>query len=538
VAVDGSGNVYIADEGDNAIKEWSASTQQVTTLVSSGLNWPYGVAVDVSGNVYIADTYNSAIKEWSPATQHVTTLASGPVDWPYGLAGPRGVAVDGSGNVYIADTGNEKIKEWSASTQQVATLVSSGLAYSEGVAVDGSGNVYIADGGYNGIEEIPYAFVGPASLAEPGSAGSDSLLPVLPSTISLAGIFAPTSDQSWLTIGTIANGVVSFSFTANTSNSDRVAHITVLGQQIAITQDFTSAEFSDVPPSATFFDAANLMFLAGVTTGCVQSNSPQTREYCPNDNVTRQEMAAFIVRAVTGTVNPAIYNTTPYFSDVPASNSFFPHIQKLIELGITTGCSQNPPMFCPTDTIPRWEMAMFMIRARLMLYGASFTPESSTPYFTDVPTNVEGNGQPFPFIQRSFEEHITNGCGGTLYCPDTLVTRGQMASFIMRGLFNQTMAIGPTAPYLTGASPNAVAATVGSRITVTITGVNTSFQSGNTVTVPSGMLTVSNVVVNSATSITATLTVNGAAVAGPQALVVTSGGQNLTLPLAIKVGIY
>jgi hypothetical protein len=52
------------------------------------------------------------------------------------------------------------------------------------------------------------------------------------------------------------------------------------------------------------------------------------------------------------------------------------------------------------------------------------------------------------------------------------------------------------------------------------------------------MLTVSNVVVNSATSITATLTVNGAAVAGPQALVVTSGGQNLTLPLAIKVGIY
>jgi hypothetical protein len=51
------------------------------------------------------------------------------------------------------------------------------------------------------------------------------------------------------------------------------------------------------------------------------------------------------------------------------------------------------------------------------------------------------------------------------------------------------------------------------------------------------MLTVSNVVVNSATSITATLTMNSAT-AGPQALVVTSGGQNLTLPLAIKVGTY
>jgi DNA-binding beta-propeller fold protein YncE len=92
---------------NNAIKEWSASTQQVTTLVSSGLN-PTGVAVDGSGNVYIADTLNNAIKEWSASTQQVTTLVSS------GLNSPYGVAVDGSGNVYIADTFNNAIKEWSA----------------------------------------------------------------------------------------------------------------------------------------------------------------------------------------------------------------------------------------------------------------------------------------------------------------------------------------------------------------------------------------------------------------------------------------
>jgi hypothetical protein len=299
----------------------------------------------------------------------------------------------------------------------------------------------------------------------------------------------------------------------------------------------TSAQFSDVPSSATYYDAANLMFDYGVTTGCEQSSDPATRLYCPDNTVTRQEMAAFIVRAVTGRTNPALYNPTPYFNDVPPAASFFPHIQKLVELGITSGCSQNPPLFCPTDTIPRWEMAVFMIRARLTLYGAAFS-FTATPYFTDVPTDVEGNGQPFPFIQRSYDEHITNGCGGTLYCPDELVTRGQMASFIMRGLFNQTMAISPTAPYLTAVSPNALAATLGSQIRVTITGVNTGFQTGDTVTVPSGMLDVSNVAANSATSISATLTVNGTAVAGPQALVVTSGGQNLTLPLAIRVGMY
>ncbi len=229
--------------------------------------------------------------------------------------------------------------------------------------------------------------------------------------------------------------------------------------------------------------------------------------FCPNDNVTREEMAAFIVRAVTGTTTPAIYNPTPYFTDVPTTNPFFPHIQKMKELGITTGCGTG--LFCPTDTIPRWEMAIFMVRARLALYGATFTT-ATTPYFADVPTNVEGNGVPFPFIQRSYEEHITNGCGTNplIYCPDELVTRGQMASFIMRGLFNETTILGPTAPQVTGVSPNTMASTLGTQITVTITGVNTNFQTGDTVTVPSGMLDVSNVVVNSATSITATLTAN------------------------------
>jgi hypothetical protein len=302
----------------------------------------------------------------------------------------------------------------------------------------------------------------------------------------------------------------------------------------------TTAQFNDVPPGATYFDAANLMFQEGVTTGCVQSNSPQTREYCPDDNVTRQEMAAFIVRAVTGSVTPAIYNTTPYFNDVTvANNNFFPHIQKMMDLGITTGCSQNPPLFCPTDTIPRWEMAMFMIRARLTLYGASFSA-SSTPYFTDVPANVEGNGMPFPYVQRAYEEAVTHGCGSNplVFCPDELVTRGQMASFIMRALFNETTILGPSGPYLAAVTPDAVAASAGNQIAVTITGANTSFQTGDTVTAPSGMLGVSNVVVNSATSITATLTVNANAVAGPQALVVTTGGQNLTLPLAIQVGTY
>src|ERR1022692_284637 len=75
IAVDTGGNVYIADSGNNAIKKWSVADNAfpgwtvaksvVASLVTSGLNSPWGVAVDAAGNVYIADTYNSAVKKYT-----------------------------------------------------------------------------------------------------------------------------------------------------------------------------------------------------------------------------------------------------------------------------------------------------------------------------------------------------------------------------------------------------------------------------------------------------------------------------------------
>jgi uncharacterized repeat protein (TIGR03803 family) len=139
LAVDGAGNVYIADQYNQAIKKWTATNNSVTTLVSSGLNFPFGVAVDPADNVYIADAGNNAIKEWTAANSNVTTLVSS------GLSNPTGVAVDGAGNVYIADRENNLVKEWMAASNTITTLVSSGLSYPASVSVDNAGNVYIAD---------------------------------------------------------------------------------------------------------------------------------------------------------------------------------------------------------------------------------------------------------------------------------------------------------------------------------------------------------------------------------------------------------
>ena len=243
VALDAVGNVYIADTGNSAIEEWTAANNAFSTLVAlgMGLNQPGGVAVDAAGNVYIADTGNNAIEEWTAANSNLTTLVSA------GLSSPSGVAVDGGGNVYIADAGNSAIKEWAVASNTLTTLVSAGLSFPTGVAVDGTGNLYIADAGNGIIEELPRAFVDPTPRSETAGAGSDELPVVLPVTVNLRAPFAPTSDQAWLTITGITNGVVSFAFTANTGSTPRMGHITLLGQPITITQTTLAT-----PPVAGF----------------------------------------------------------------------------------------------------------------------------------------------------------------------------------------------------------------------------------------------------------------------------------------------
>ncbi len=112
VAVDGAGNVYIADTVNNAIEEWTAASQSVTTLLATNLYYPHGVAVDSAGNVYIADTYHDAIKELPHAfvdpTAKAETAVAGtdtlPVVLPAtaNLTGPFAPASDSTNWLTIA----------------------------------------------------------------------------------------------------------------------------------------------------------------------------------------------------------------------------------------------------------------------------------------------------------------------------------------------------------------------------------------------------------------------------------------------------
>ena len=200
VAVDGHGNVYIADLNNSKIRKLTPAGA-ISTIAGDGnycqartgtcgdgpnataaqLSLPTGVAVDGDGNVYIADLDTNKIRKVTPAGA-ISTIAGngtrcavetsscgdGPVATAAQLSDPTGVAVDGAGNVYIADTGNHKIRKVTPSGS-ISTIAGDGnlcaaascgdggdglaaqlggpgflLAWL-GVAVDGDGNVYIAD---------------------------------------------------------------------------------------------------------------------------------------------------------------------------------------------------------------------------------------------------------------------------------------------------------------------------------------------------------------------------------------------------------
>ena len=178
-------------------------------------------------------------------------------------------------------------------------------------------------------------------------------------------------------------------------------------------------------PGGTFTDdsgsvhEANIEAIAAaeITRGC---NPPANDHYCPELPVTRGEMAAFLSRAL-----PLPTTTTDFFGDDDGT-IFEANINQVAVAGIVRGC--NPPVntaYCPNRPITRAEMATMLTRA--FAY-----PASSNNWFTDDGTSIHE-----PAIDSIAEAGVTLGCNppdNTRFCPDDSVTRGQMASFLVRAL--------------------------------------------------------------------------------------------------------
>ncbi len=179
IAVDSSGNIYVADVTNNRIRKITAGSGIITTVCGTGtfaytgdeglakfagLNSPEGIAVDAAGNLYIADTNNDCIRKVSASTGNISTVAKAAK-----LNNPTALAVDTSGNLFIADWGNNRIRKISAADGITTTIAGNGTAgYAGdrgpagesqlnspfGIALDAAGNLYIADAGNNCVRKV------------------------------------------------------------------------------------------------------------------------------------------------------------------------------------------------------------------------------------------------------------------------------------------------------------------------------------------------------------------------------------------------
>jgi hypothetical protein len=181
----------------------------------------------------------------------------------------------------------------------------------------------------------------------------------------------------------------------------------------------TSQIFADVPASHPWIDYIFLLNRFAITVGCRET----PLAYCPGETTTQAQMAAFLIRALMG--ENFAYPATPYFSDMPASNSLFRYVQKMRELGIHNGCSAT--QYCPNALVTRGQMATFIARA---LFGETFQ-FPSIQRFSDIPAS----NSLFKYVQKIWDLGVTQGCTATNYCPDDLVTREQMAAFLSRAFF-------------------------------------------------------------------------------------------------------
>jgi len=184
----------------------------------------------------------------------------------------------------------------------------------------------------------------------------------------------------------------------------------------------TTATFADVPITYWAWDWIERLYDAGVTTGCI-TTSPM--RYCPENNVTRAEMAVFLLRAKhTMPYTPPPVGTSTGFTDVPTSYWAAAWIKQLAAEGITEGCTATT--FCPNQPVTRAEMAKFLLTAKHVL---GYTPPAvgTSTGFTDVPLGYWAAA----WIKELAVEGITTGCGVGLYCPEQPVTRAEMAKFLV-----------------------------------------------------------------------------------------------------------
>jgi len=180
----------------------------------------------------------------------------------------------------------------------------------------------------------------------------------------------------------------------------------------------TIPTFVDVPNTYWAWNYIERLYSAGITGGC------STGTYCPENSVTRAQMAVFLEKGLHYPSTFTAPDVAPTFNDT-VGHWAEDWIEALKSDGVTAGCATG--LYCPDNPVNRAQMAVFLLKSK---YGSAYTPPAvgASTGFTDVPTTHWAAA----WIKQLAAEGITGGCGVGTYCPDNPVTRAQMAVFLVK----------------------------------------------------------------------------------------------------------
>ncbi len=154
MAVDSSGNLYVAMTGDNKIFKYnSAGTLQ--TSFGTAFSGPTGVAITQSGNIIVANYQQDKVETWSNSGSFISTFGS-TGSGNNQFSSPYAIAVDSSGNIYVADAGNNRVQKFDSNMTYQSTITGNGGAFNfpQVITIDSSDNLWVLDSGNNRVQKF------------------------------------------------------------------------------------------------------------------------------------------------------------------------------------------------------------------------------------------------------------------------------------------------------------------------------------------------------------------------------------------------